>query len=212
MFILAFDISYETWALLAFAAVSVFGGLLKKKMDSAREQADDQSPPAEASQLTTLEHPRPGVDPSRPPRAAPTPARSAAAVEPLPFEPARAPALPRARPQPVPPARTPVRPTHPPAVARRVEELARPQRKRPETRPRKTRPPERTRKLGTLEEHELVRLKDTIGAPKAVEHRRAVGPAEKLNRVLRTRSGLQAAVLLSEILAPPLALRDNPRS
>ena len=47
------------------------------------------------------------------------------------------------------------------------------------------------------------------GGPKAVEHRRAVGPAEKLNRVLRTRSGLQAAVLLSEILAPPLALREN---
>jgi len=209
MFILAFDMSFETWALLAFAAVSVFGGLLKKKMDSAREQADDQSPPEEAPRPTTLEHPRPGVGPTRPPRGAPTPARSARTVEPLPFEPARAPALPRARPQPAPPARTPVRPTRTPAVARRVEEVTPPQRKRPKPRSSKTRLPERSRELGSLEEHELMHVKDTIGGPKPVEHRRAVGPAEKLNRVLRSRSGLQAAVLLSEILAPPLALREN---
>jgi len=62
-----------------------------------------------------------------------------------------------------------------------------------------------------LEKRELVHIKGTAGGPEPVEHRRAVGPAEKLNRVLRSRSGLQAAVLLSEILAPPLALRDNQR-
>ena len=78
-------------------------------------------------------------------------------------------------------------------------------------RPRETRPPERAPGLGTLEERELVRIKDTGGGPEPVEHRRAVGPAQKLNRVLRSRSGLQAAVLLSEILAPPLALRENQR-
>ena len=203
------DLDMRTWIILAFAAVSVFGSLLKKKMDSTREQATDQPPPEEAPRPTTLEHPRAGVGPPRPPRGAPTPARSARTVEPLPFEPARAPALPRARPRPAPPARTPVRPTRTPAVARRVEEATPPQRTRTKARPRTTRPPERAREFGRLEERELVHIKGTAGGLKPVEHRRAVGPAEKLNRVLRSRSGLQAAVLLSEILAPPLALRDN---
>jgi hypothetical protein len=201
MFVLALDISFETWAILAFAAVSVFGGLLKKKADSKRGAAAGKRQPGEAPQPTTPERPRPGVGAPRPPRT----------TEPLPVEPVRTPALPRARPQPVPPVRAPVRPTRTPAVARRVEEVTPPQRKRTKARPRETRPPERAREFGRLEERELVRIKDTGGGPKPVERRRAVGPAEKLNRVLRSRSGLQAAVLLSEILAPPLALRENQR-
>jgi hypothetical protein len=209
MFVLALDIDFGTWAILAFAAVSVLGGLLKKKADSEHGPVAARRQPGEAPRPTTPERHGPGVGAPRPPRT-PTPARPPRTTEVMPAEPVSAPALPGARPRPVPPARAPASPTRIPAIARRVEEVTPPQRRRAEARPRETRPPERAPGLRALEERGLVQIKGIAGGPELVERRRAAGPAERLNRVLQSRSGLQAAVLLSEILAPPLALRDNP--
>jgi hypothetical protein len=60
-----------------------------------------------------------------------------------------------------------------------------------------------------VEEHELVHVQDTTRGTAAETSRLRSEPAVRLRHTLRNRSGLQSAILLSEILAPPLALRDN---
>jgi hypothetical protein len=215
------ELDYEVWGLLALAAVSVIGSLLKKRRDAERTPTAPGEPPGRRPRTAPPARRAPTAGPPRPPRTAP-PAARPAPLRPVPIDERRRPTL---APQPpivmAPPAPRPAEPPRAPAgslrpapVARRVEKPVALARKRPTIRPtgvaRRAR--DEAGELGFLEEHEFVHVTDTIGTSAAAAvHRRRAEPAEGLKRILRKRSGVQSAVLLSEILAPPLALRDNSR-
>ncbi|MBU0641380.1 MAG: hypothetical protein KKB50_21175, partial [Planctomycetes bacterium] len=57
-------------------------------------------------------------------------------------------------------------------------------------------------------EHKLEQLTQKPPGPSRVR-RPQRGLADKLDRVLGSQSGLQGAILLSEILSPPVSLRDD---
>ena len=192
-------IDSRLWFYLIFAALSVIGGIFGKKKKDEAEAAKRKQQQGRAPQTR--------------PRS-PTPQRT---------------------PQPPRPAR-PARPT-PPVEARhpRMPTTAHPATRRQPPRPVPARPRPVQARPGPLPERAAVRLpsweqpdvltaevveeapaagqlttlpSDTL-APVKPARKRPTAEAEQVGRLLRDTSGLRSAFILSEILAPPVALREN---
>jgi len=228
--ILADGIDSDLWIYLVLAAVSVIGTILgKKKKDEQQRSQRSPGSSGGSSQRPPVAKPVPPVT-QRLPRP-PQPSR----VEPRAMPPAAS-EFPEARParrRTMSPVPGPIAPPVPQPLAMPVPQpTARPL-PRPAAQPirlpveaRRRVPVPATRVEPVLEE--VVEIKaelaetETPQGERRGEHLaarldvtlrrgrgRPCGDVERAGRALRDRSGLRAAFILSEILAPPVALREN---
>jgi len=193
-----FGVDARVWGYLIFAALSVIGALLGKKKKEEAEEAKRRQRKGPAPKARPTAPPRvPGAP--RPPRSAPTP-REARPPRPRPAPTPRVGRPPGRR-----PAQLPRRP---------VEARPSPLREFPVSHPSPITEPDTLTAEAVEREpraEELVTLPSDRGAPSVVAERVPHGPdqAERVRRLLGDRSGLRTAFILSEILAPPVGLREN---
>ena len=192
------EIDSRIWYYLIFAALSVIGALFGKKKKEEAEEAKRRQRQGRAPKARQTAPPRVPMAP-RPPRSAPT------FPEARPPRPRPAPTPRVARPPGARPAQVPRRP---------VEARPSPLRGFPGTHPSLiTEPDALTAEAveGESRAEELVTLPSDLGAPRGPVKRvpRGPGQSERVRRLLGDRSGLRTAFILSEILAPPVGLREN---
>lgn len=207
---MAFDFSDLVYpiALLIMAAASGLQHILKKK-DEPESSSRDQViiiPPPRRQQSTARQTPTGGAQPSRPPTP-PAPPVKRAPTGKAPVRPA-----PRSRPQvPRPVIKVQPRPKKrpaPPTAARPAKPLKR----------ERITPMQHAEQVSEHAEHAANKLREEVliksGKLEPGQHQH--GPAKPLHRparvagigVLKPKS-MQQAVLLSEILRPPIALREQ---
>jgi len=196
---------------LLVAAMSVLGGIFGKKKQDAAKSAAKPSKPRVAPKPPSFKAPTPprlgkamrgpahAPPPLRPATRAAAPRRES--ILPVRGAPQRMPEMPP-RMQP-PPRRTRVVP-EPAAMRTRVA----PRGGSPAT-PEQRRSPEKPRRRAAPQEVESGRRLVADSAPIASPHRKPMTRTNKIIRVLSSQSGLRSAIILTEILAPPVALRDN---
>lgn len=189
--VLANGIEFGDWIYFVVLALGAIGGVLGKR----KQQSDARKRQQAAAKPKPGARPRVPAMPARPRPAAtrpPTPVR-ARAVTPRPQPPKRFPSEPRpSRRMQVERPRIDVAVAGPPVMGRPIGE--------PQAEPAAPVP---SRPQESLE---------VVRSP--VEARRRLSPRRSadlraLRRVLQTERGLRRAVILSEILAPPVALREN---
>jgi hypothetical protein len=183
------------WVYLIVAALSVIGGLLgkKKKEDSDAAKRGQRKPAT----------PR-----ARPPASArlPQPARPARSVPPVEDGRPYAPPAPHPTARPVPPRPTPV-PPRPVGIRRSV----------PAERVAVRRPSWEQVEVLTTEvvaeappgEQSVTSPTDVPVATDKPTQRHPTTEADRISRLLRSPTGLRAGFIMAEILAPPVALREN---
>lgn len=193
------------WIYLIFAALSVIGGLLGKKKKDEAEAAKRRPPTARAQQRRqhaptpprVPQQPRPARPSQQSPPVEARRAQPSLSAPPVPHREPLRPVPARIRPAPV---RRPGVRAEPgliidvsgepePVIAEVLEEAAAPDEKADAGAPMPAR---------------AVRLKEAARVRPSAE-------AEQVRRLLRDTSGLRSAFILSEILAPPVALRENRR-
>lgn len=202
---------------MLYVLAQISGIFGKRKPPESQAEKPAAAPPHAA-------RPSRGAKPPTPPRA--TPARPAAQrpttqMSPVPGTRAKV-APPRVRPTPIPPSAPQARPAmrSPTPMAGPQHAVAVDHRRTTKPQPRKQPQPQgvreatAVRQLQRLSAHELIAHPETgkqhLGHSKPEQQRRRrLTETEKLLRVLRSRSGTRAAIQLAEILAPPLALRDD---
>ena len=204
--LLAIDFSDpQVWIYVIFTLLGLLGAIFGKKKGQASKDA--KGPPAPPPSGGAPGGPSPRHEPSTPQRRSPTaPGRS---QPPRPQPPRPAPARPA-------PARPPAQ--RGPTAAPRTGP-APPKPRSPHTEPRAPANEIRMQSARAAEPvvagHAHPAQTDTPAPPPPVlnvpgfERRRVSAPGQRARDALRTKQELRAAFVLSEVLAPPVALREN---
>jgi len=227
--ILAIDLpgGIEAIVMLIMAVLVAAGNLLKKKSQKSGEGQDNG-----------IILPPTGSSPDSPPQARPGAPSQSGVVRPQPMSGARArpvstarqqvpqarptpiakQQLPQARPQPV--TRQPDKITRPPPI-----QAPRPQRRptpraEPERQSHRVRAAEHSERLAARAEHSTSRLKESrlrkagkLGLDEHAhgEQQPLASHSNPLHRLLKA-TGMKQTIILSEIIQPPLALRESDQS